>query len=63
MRHELFGVRILPTVPVEDILLYSCAFSEKHRDGAGLTRETRISIIPNLQEQYAVGVRDLSSES
>ena len=63
MWHELFGVGILATVPVEDILLYLRAFSEKCRDGAGLTRETRISVIPNLQEQYAVDVRDLSSES
>ncbi len=58
MRHELFGVGILATVPVEDILLYSCTFSEKGRDGAGLTIETFVSVVPNLQEQYAVGVRD-----
>ncbi len=63
MQRELFGVGILATVPVEDILLYSCTFSKKRRDGAGLTRETRISVVPNLQEQYAVGVRDLNSES
>ncbi len=63
MWHKLFGVGILATVPVEDILLYSHTFSEKCRDGAGLTRKNRISIVPNLQEQYAVGVRDLSSES
>ncbi len=63
MRRKLFGVRILAMVLVEDILLYSHTFSEKCRDRAGLTRKTRISIVPNLQEQYAVGVRDLSSES
>ncbi len=48
MQRKLFGIGILAAVLVEDILLYSCSFSEKHRDGAGLTKETWISIIPNL---------------
>ncbi len=58
MWHKLCGVGILAMVPVEDLLLYSCTFLEKGRDGAGFTIETCISVIPNLQEQYAVHVRD-----
>ncbi len=42
MWHELCGVRILAMVLVEDILLYSCTFSEKHREGAGLTRKLEL---------------------
>ncbi len=55
---ELCGVRILAMVPVEDLLLCLHTFLKKGRDGVGLTIETCVSVIPNLQEQYAVDVRD-----
>ncbi len=48
MQCELHGVGILATVLVEDILLYSHTFLEKGRDGAGLTIETCVSVVPNL---------------
>ncbi len=48
MQCRLCGVGILAMVPVEDILLYSHTFLEKGRDGAGLTIETCVSVVPDL---------------
>ncbi len=48
MQCELCGVGILATVLVEDILLYSHTFLKKGRDGAGLTIETCVNVVPNL---------------